>query len=154
MPSSSEPSDAAPVEGDDDVVAAVLSANRVFVAVASRALARVRPEVTLPQFRALVLLEAHESMTVAELADALGVVPSTASRMADRLVTRKLIRRSTDAANRRQVQLRLSAAGRRLIEQSTRGRRREITRLLRAIPKPEQERLAASLRLLVDAAGR
>lgn len=142
------------IAGDDDVVAAVLSASRVFVAVASSALARVQPEVTLPQFRALVLLEAHETMSLARLAELLGVVPSTATRMCDRLVAKKLVRRSPDAANRRQVRISLSVAGHRLIAQSTRGRRREITRLLSSIPEPEQQRLAESLRVLVAAAGR
>lgn len=60
--------------GQADIVDAVLAANRVFVAVAAGALAGLEPEVTLPQFRALVLIDIHRSMTVAQLADALGVV--------------------------------------------------------------------------------
>lgn len=138
--------------GQADIVDAVLAANRVFVAVAASALADLEPEVTLPQFRALVLIDMHTSMTVAHLADALGVVPSTATRMCDRLITKNLLDRSTDADNRRQVVLSLRSEGRALIEQSTRKRTREINALLTCIPSEQQSRLAYSLSLLVDAA--
>lgn len=138
--------------GQADIVDAVLAANRVFVAVAAGALANLEPDVTLPQFRALVLIDIHQSMTVAELAEAVGVVPSTATRMCDRLVAKELVDRTVDSANRRQMTLTLRDNGRRLIAQSTRQRKREISRLLKSIPADEQADLAAALGLLVHAA--
>lgn len=138
--------------GQADVVDAVLAANRVFVAVAANALADVVPEVTMPQFRALVLIDMHESMTVAHLAEALGVVPSTATRMCDRLISKQLLERATDSANRRQVTLTLRPEGRDLIEASTAQRTREINALLKSIPADLQSQLAASLSLLVQVA--
>lgn len=138
--------------GQAEVVDAVLAANRVFVAVAAGALVNLEPEVTLPQFRALVLIDIHGSMTVAELAEALGVVPSTATRMCDRLVAKELVDRTVDSTNRRQVTLALQPEGRRLIAQSTRQRKREITRLLKSIPPQAQADLATSLGDLVQAA--
>jgi DNA-binding MarR family transcriptional regulator len=138
--------------GQADIVDAVLAANRVFVAVAAGALANLEPEVTLPQFRALVLIDMHRSMTVAELAEALDVVPSTATRMCDRLVAKQLVDRVVDSANRRQMALTLRPEGRALIAQSTRQRKREINRLLKSIPPHAQTDLAAALGLLVQAA--
>ena len=138
--------------GQAEVVDAVLAASRVFVAVASNALAGLSPDVTLPQFRALVLLEGRGAMTVAELAADLGVTPSTASRMCDRLVGKKLVRRTLDPSNRRRVRLTLHASGRELIAASTKRRRQQIARLLRTIPATEQSRLAAALQMLVAAA--
>lgn len=138
--------------GQADVVDAVLAANRVFVAVAANALAEVEPEVTMPQFRALVLIDMHEAMTVAHLAEALGVVPSTATRMCDRLISKQLLERATDSTNRRQVTLTLRREGRALIEASTAQRTREINALLTSIPADLQSQLAASLSLLVEAA--
>lgn len=140
------------LEGQAAVVDAVLAASRVFVAVASNALAGVRPEVTLPQFRMLVLLEGRGPMTVAELAEELGVVPSTTSRMCDRLVAKKLIRRTLDRRDRRRMRVTLSATGRDLIAASTRRRKQQIARLIKAIPVSEQERLTAALDVLVAAA--
>ena len=142
------------VDQSETIVDAVLAASRVFVAVASNALVGTTPEVTLPQFRALVLLEQHGTPSMTRLADELGVVPSTASRMCDRLVAKKLVRRSLDRSNRRQVTLRLQPAGHALIAESTRRRKQEITRLLRHIPRADQDRLAESLTLLVTAATR
>lgn len=136
------------------VVDAVLAANKVFVAVASNALASAKPQVTLPQFRALVLLEQHGVLGVGHLADELGVVASTASRMVERLVVKGLVRRRVDRSNRRQVSLRLQPAGRRLIAESTRRRTQQIERLLETIPDDEQQRLAEALHLLVAAASR
>ena len=138
--------------GQADVVDAVLAASRVFVAVASNALAGMTPEVTLPQFRVLVLLDGHGAMTVADLAEELGVAPSTASRMCDRLVAKKLVRRSLDRRNRRRVRLTLLAAGRALIASSTLRRKQQIGKLLRTIPPREQQRLANALGVLVAAA--
>jgi DNA-binding MarR family transcriptional regulator len=140
------------IKGQAAVVDAVLAASRVFVAVASNALVGTTPQVTLPQFRALVLLEQHGALSVAQLAAELDVVPSTASRMCDRLVSKKLVRRSVDRANRRQVTLRLLPSGQALIAESTRRRRREISRLLRSITPADQDRLATSLRVLIAAA--
>lgn len=135
-----------------EILAALLAVNRTFVAVATKALAGLDPDVTLPQFRTLVLLDAQGPMTVSALADALGVVPSTATRMCDRLVAKELVRRTVDRHNRRQVTITLAAAGRRLITASTRRRRRELARILDALPAGQQKRVAAALRLLVDAA--
>jgi DNA-binding MarR family transcriptional regulator len=140
--------------GQAEIVDAVLAANRVFVAVASKALASSTAEVTLPQFRALVLLDANGTMSVAQLAEAMGVVPSTATRMCDRLVAKKLIRRELDRSNRRQMLLSLREKGEALLAESTRRRKQEISRLLRTIPAAEQHRLAESLRVLVAAAER
>lgn len=151
---SSEDRAAEVIEGQAAVVDAVLAASRVFVAVASNAIAGTTPQVTLPQFRALVLLEQHGVLSIAQLAAELDVVPSTASRMCDRLVHKKLMRRALDRSNRRQVTLRLSPGGLALIAESTRRRKREIARLLRSISPADQDRLAASLALLVRAADR
>lgn len=134
-----------------EVVEAVLAANRLFVAVASRALAGIRHDVTMPQFRVLVLLGQAGQMTVAQLAADLQVVPSTATRMCDRLLTKKLITRRSDRRDRRRAVLALSAAGEALLAESTRRRTEEIARLLAVIPADEHARVAEALRTLVSA---
>ncbi|MBN9113590.1 MAG: MarR family transcriptional regulator [Pseudonocardia sp.] len=134
-----------------EVVEAVLAANRLFVAVASRALAGIRQDVTMPQFRVLVLLGQAGQMTVAQLAADLQVVPSTATRMCDRLLTKRLITRRSDRRDRRRAVLALSAAGEALLAESTRRRTAEIARLLAVIPADEHARVAEALRTLVSA---
>ena len=135
-----------------EVVTAVLAANRLFVAVATKALAGLAPDVTLPQFRTLVLLDQHGSMMVTALAEALGVAPSTATRMCDRLVAKGLVRRAVDRRNRRRVIVRLAQQGHELIAESTARRRAELACLLDVLPPADQGRVAEALRLLVAAA--
>ena len=95
----------------DHLVDAVLSASRVLVAIAARSLADVGEEVTLTQYRSLVVLASRGPQGVAALAEAVSVTPPTASRMCDRLVKKGLVRRRTDRRDRRQVRLALSPGG-------------------------------------------
>ena len=85
------------------MVDAVLSASRVLVAVAARSLADVAEEVTLTQYRTLIVLASRGPQNLAGLAEAVGVTPATATRMCDRLVTKGLIRRRAEREDRRQL---------------------------------------------------
>ena len=69
---------------EDLLVDAVLSASRVLVAIAARSLADVGEEVTLTQYRSLVVLASRGPQGVAALAEAVSVTPPTASSMCDR----------------------------------------------------------------------
>ena len=139
---------------DPALIEAVLSASRVVVAVATRALAGVAPDVTLPQFRTLVLLDQYGTITVRELADSLDTAPSTATRMCDRLVAKGLMSRGPDPHDRRQVLLSVTAAGRSLVAASTERRRAEFERLLSAVPKRRQAEITRALTIFIEAAGR
>ena len=72
---------------------------------------RGRRDVTLPQYRALVVLAARGPQRMGDLAEALGVHPSTATRLCDRLVDRQLVRRAVDRTNRRETTITLVAQG-------------------------------------------
>lgn len=135
------------------VVEAVLGASRVLVAVAARSLADVAEEVTLPQYRALVVLVSRGPQRVASLAEALAVTPPTATRMCDRLVRKGLMRRRTSSEDRREVHLSISATGRDLVSQVTARRRQEIAELLRGIPARDQVTMVELFGTLARAAG-
>ncbi|MHB1554682.1 MAG: MarR family winged helix-turn-helix transcriptional regulator [Acidimicrobiales bacterium] len=139
----------------DPMVDAVLSASRVLVAVAARSLADLddAEDVTLTQYRSLVVLASRGPQGIASLAEALGVTPPTASRLCERLVRKGLVRRRTDRNDRRQVRVALTEAGRRLVDVVTERRRREIADLLSAVPEDARRSVAAGLQLLADAAG-
>ena len=93
----------------DDLVDAVLGASRALVAVAARSLADLAEDVTLAQYRALVELAARGPQRPADLASALGVDPSTATRMCDRLVRKQLVQRRRISADRRGVRISLTS---------------------------------------------
>src|SRR5581483_8220199 len=132
---------------------AVLTASRVLVAVAARSLAEHETEVSLQQYRALVVLGARGSLRPVDLAEALGVDPSTATRLCDRLVDKRLISRRRQGGDRREVRLSLSDQGRRLVGDVTERRRIEIERILAAVPGPQRQGLVAAFRDFGRAAG-
>jgi DNA-binding MarR family transcriptional regulator len=137
----------------DQLADAVLTASRVLVAVAARSLAEHESEVSLPQYRALVVLGSRGAQRPVDLAQALGVDPSTATRMCDRLVRKRLITRRRDVVDRRVVLLDLSAAGRRLVDRVTSQRREEIGRILEAVDPAEHGALVRAFTTFGVAAG-
>jgi len=136
-----------------DLVTAVLTASRVLVGVAVRSLAEVEDTVTVPQFRTLVVLDAHGPMNLNALAGLLGVTPSTALRMIDRLLAVELVTRRDNPANRREVLLELATEGRVIVDQVTAKRRAEIARIVLGMPAAQRTELIAALRAFADAAG-
>jgi DNA-binding MarR family transcriptional regulator len=137
----------------EDFVTALLSASRVLVAVSARSLAAIEDTLTLTQFRTLVVLDSHGEINLNRLAELLDVIASTAMRMIDRLLAAELVTRKENPANRREVLLDLTPAGRRIVRQATSKRRREITRIVTAVPASQQADLVAALRVFAHAAG-
>lgn len=137
----------------DDITDAVLSASRALVAVAARSLAAVAADVTLPQYRALVVLCARGPLGMSELAEEMSCSPSTATRMCDRLVRKGLVRRDHPPTNRREVEVSLLPEGARLVGHVTRQRRKEIARIVAQVPERRRAALVDALRAFADAAG-
>lgn len=131
----------------------LITASRALVAIAAKSLARVDDQVTLPQYRALVVLASRDGLRPVDLADALDVSPSTATRMCDRLVRKELVERVHRDSDRREVELRLSAEGRSLVGEVTAHRRRELRRVLGRIGPADQALLIDALRVFNAAAG-
>ncbi len=137
----------------DDVADAVLLASRALVAVAARSLAEVAEDVTLPQFRALVVLVAGAPKGMSNLAQELACSPSTATRLCDRLVRKGLVARDHPADNRREVEVAVTKTGRHLVERVTKGRRREIARIISHVPDDQRPAMVDALRAFASAAG-
>lgn len=135
------------------VVEAVLGASRVLVAVAARSLADAADEVTLQQYRALVVLASRGPQRVLSLAEALAVNPSTATRMCDRLVRKGLVRRRASRTDRREVRISLTVSGQELVDEVTRRRRAEISQILAKIPASDQTAIVELFDKLAAAAG-
>jgi DNA-binding MarR family transcriptional regulator len=137
----------------EQVVDAVLRASRVLVALAARSLAAVDDDVTLPQYRALVVLASRGPQRPTALAEALAVHPSTITRMCDRLVGKRLVQRTGSSTNRREVSIRLTPRGRRLVDTVTQRRRGEIAEIVARVPARERATMVHALHALGEAAG-
>jgi DNA-binding MarR family transcriptional regulator len=137
---------------DDPAVDALLVASRALVAVAARSLADI-DDITLPQYRALIVLRNHPGIAVTDLAEALDVHPSTATRLCDRLARKQLIRRAQGTQDRRSTELHLAAGGRRLIERVTDRRRRDLAAIAAKLPDDVRSRAVEALVAFAEAAG-
>jgi DNA-binding MarR family transcriptional regulator len=138
---------------DEDAVEAVLTASRTLIAVATCSLGAAAEETTIAQYRALVVLAARGPQRVGDLAGALAVTPSTSGRMCDRLVRKGLIRRHRTRADRRAVQVSITAAGRQVVDEATARRRALLAGILRRLPAGQQSAVAAALQAFAAAAG-
>jgi DNA-binding MarR family transcriptional regulator len=134
----------------DELVAFEL-ATRDLVGVALRSVDQV--EVSLPQFRLLMVLQQSGRSTSTECAKALGVVGSSVTRLADRLHASGHLLRGADPLNRSVVTLELTTQGRKLVRQVTARRRRELSRVLDRIDPAERAACATVLRTLHERFG-
>ena len=139
--------------GEDGVIDAVVLASRTMVAVAAQSLSAAAEDITIAQYRALVMLMSRGPQRMTDLAGALDVAPSTAGRMCDRLVRKGLIRRHRARADRRAVLVSVTAAGRQVVDQATARRRVLIADILRRMPRDRQQSVAEALQAFAGAAG-
>lgn len=139
--------------GAEPLTEAMLTASRVLVAVSARSLHDVEDRVTLPQFRALVVLASRGSMRLTSLAGILAVNPSTAMRMAERLHAAGMIDRGAKPGDRRESILSLTEAGGKVVEQVTARRRSEIASIVSRMPQEHRAGLVEALKAFNAASG-
>jgi DNA-binding MarR family transcriptional regulator len=132
---------------------AVLYASRALVAVAAKSLAQVEHIVSVPQWRLMVVVSREGQLSLHELATALGVHPSTGTRMCDQLVAKGLLTRHDHPADRRFLILRLTRDGQDLVDQVSADREREIESILDRLPGPARKKLVAAFAEFAEAAG-
>ena len=144
----------APVTDLDTSASAVLTASRALLAVVARSIAPELDRVTVPQFRVLVVLStAAEPVRNRDLAEALGVHPSTFTRNADRLVAGGWVRRTQNPDNRREILVSLTPAGRRVVDRVIARRRDEIREILGRLAASERQLVLEALSAFARAAG-
>ncbi|HET8616573.1 MAG TPA: MarR family transcriptional regulator [Actinomycetales bacterium] len=133
-------------------VDAVMDAARLLVAVVAASVLEVEDRASLPQLRVLTLMAARGFLTLGAVADALGVHPSNATRMCDRLVAAGYVDRQDDPDDRRQLRLTLTDQGAALVDSLMAHRRAAVARAMAQMPASERAQLAASLTAFTDAA--
>lgn len=105
--------------------------------------------LTLHQFRALVILFADEGCTTTDMADAVGVHPSVATGIVQRMVQRGLFERREDASDRRIRRLSLTPEGRALAEEVVGTARAQRRHQLETLDAPRLEALRGILGELI-----
>ncbi len=134
-------------------VDAVMRASRVLVAVVAQSISAVEDQVTFVQFRMLVVIASRGPLNLGEVARHMGVHPSNATRMVDKLVTAGLVERTDDPADRRYLSLILTPAGHDVVEQVMSHRRQAISKVMDAMPSSRRRTLASVLESFAEVAG-
>ncbi|PZG18908.1 transcriptional regulator [Micromonospora craterilacus] len=128
-----------------DLAAAIDAAAEALVGVLDSAVSRQRLAVSPTQLRVLSLLTSRPETNVNGLAELLDVVPSSASRLCDRLEAIGLLRRVADPRDRREVRLVPTTAAQALLGE-LRSRRHEAVRVvLDRMPARVQQDLLRAL---------
>ena len=130
---------------------ALLEASRALVAVAARSMADIADRLTLAEFRALVVLHRTGPLPVTLLAERVGVHQSTATRIAARLGRRELVASEKSPEDRRLTVVRLTPAGRSLVEGVIARRRADIAEVVRRLPKSRVAQVSTALQAFADA---
>lgn len=139
-----------PTSDLDAVLDAVVAGSRVLVAISTRSLDATAHDVTLPQCRALATLGQLGPQSLVGLASALGVNPSTATRMCERLIEKGLVHREPLD---RGISLQLTEAGAQVVHEITDARRRELEKIVVQLPEAQREELVRCMDAFRRAAG-
>jgi DNA-binding MarR family transcriptional regulator len=140
-------------ESLDAITDALLTASRLLVAISAHSLSMVDENITIPQFRTLVILSNRGPVNLATLAGLLGVKPPAAGRMVDRLVGAGLIDRLPHPNSRRELLAALSPHGCEVLRQVTAHRRREMAQIVKKMPSQERRDLVCALTAFTAARG-
>jgi DNA-binding MarR family transcriptional regulator len=115
---------------------------RALAGIAIRSVEAAPVDVTVPQYRVLTLLVGAGPQLIGAIAEQLGVNPSNATRLCDRLQKLGLVQRARSLDDGRAVQVTITPSGRRLVASVDQHRRREVLDVLRRLT-PTQTRTAA-----------
>ncbi|MEO3778948.1 MarR family transcriptional regulator [Micromonospora sp. B11E3] len=140
------------MEQSSDLAAAIDAAAVALVDVLDAAGVRHRMTVSPTQLRVLSLISSRPVTNVNGLAELLDVVPSSASRLCDRLEAVGLLRRVTDPRDRREVRLVPTPTAEALLRELRERRQRAVRAVLDRMPPRTQQELLLGLLAFARAA--
>lgn len=141
------------VPGEDDEVDAFVLASRALLGIATRSLEPLEGRVSPAQFRLLLVLSELGTTASSRAAAALGVAPSTVTRLADRLERSRHLARRASPQSRSIVCLELTGRGHRVVSEVLQRRSAEIARVLERLPADQRQAAAAAMAAFAAAAG-
>jgi len=132
---------------------ATLVASRSLLGFVAQSLAPALEEMTMPQFRVLVVLDGVGPSRMGDLAERIGVHPSTLSRTVDKLVGAGWLERASGAESRREVHVALTKRGHKLVDEITAQRRSGIVGVLEGLAPEDRAAVQRGMEIFAAAAG-
>lgn len=128
-----------------DLPAAVETSAEALIVLWGRAQEALGTHASQPQLRLLLIVARHGPLTINGLAERLGAIPSSTSRLCDRLEAAGFLVRSAGAKDRREVAVSLTADGESLLAELGRRRRDDLAGVLDRMPPSSQAALLEGL---------
>lgn len=138
---------------DEKTVEATFLASKALLGVVARSIAPTLDNITLPQFRVLVVLRGAGPMKMSALAEWIAVQPSTFSRTVDRLVAKGWVTRQPNKDSRREILVTATPHGAELVDAVAERRRKELRHILATLTPADQAQVTLILSRFADAAG-
>jgi DNA-binding MarR family transcriptional regulator len=111
-------------------------------------------DLTMAQLKAVMLLCRKGRAKGRELADGLGIAPSAATPLVDRLVEQKLAKREDDPADRRIVWILPTKKAQAVYDQLLHTSSGVLEDVINEVPAKDRQAVRESVQLLAEAAGR
>ena len=111
-------------------------------------------DLTMAQLKGMMLIVQSGGVRSRELADGLGIAPSAATPLVDRLVDQQLARRQDDADDRRIIWIRPTPKAQALHDQLLQANQEVLTEVIDALPPDVRPKVHESIRLLLESAER
>jgi DNA-binding MarR family transcriptional regulator len=137
----------------DEAAMATLVASRSLLGFVAQSLAPALEEMTMPQFRVLVVLDGVGPSRMGDLAERIGVHPSTLSRTVDKLVGAGWLERASGEESRREVHVALTKRGHTLVDEITAQRRSGIVGVLEGLGAEDRAAVQRGMEIFAAAAG-
>jgi DNA-binding MarR family transcriptional regulator len=111
-------------------------------------------DLTMGQLKAVMLLVPTGRVRSRELADSLGIAPSAATPLVDRLVKQKLAKRVDDPTDRRIVWIHPTPEAQAVYEDLLAAKEDVLAEVFKELPVSKRANVKESIRLLAEAADR
>lgn len=140
-----------PKDGNGDIAHDFLGSTHVFTSAVEEILEKgileeiAGKRLTLSQFKLLRMVALTDARTISDVALFLGVSNAAASKAVDKLVRRKLLRRTEGQPDRREICLSLTESSRRLLAAYEDKKDRKLAEVFRGFPNDELRRAARLL---------
>ncbi len=106
------------------------------------------PDLSVPQFRALVYVNRNAGASLSDVAEHLGLALPSASKLIDKLVARDLITRESAPDDRRRVLLMLTPSGQAILQATIQATQARLAQELAALSPHECASVIEAMNLL------
>jgi len=138
----------------EPLIGGVESAAAALVALWARSRHSAASGISSTQLQALLVIEPHGHVSLGQLGEALGALPSSTSRLCDRMEATGWVCRSTSDDDRRELTIRLTASGKALLAELRARRLDDLSEVMAEMPPAARSALLRGLREFTAAADR